>query len=233
MSLEGRICVVTGASGALGNVVARCLASEGGVLALPERSENKIPSLVFSIGIPKPRLLVERVDLSDPAAVDRFAGSVLERFGSIDVLVHAAGGYAGGKTVEEFTADEWQQMLGMNLLSAIYVCRAVLPAMRKKNSGRLITIAAQSALAPASRRGPYQVAKRGVITLTESIAQEVRGTGITANAIAPTTIMTPANRASMPDADTSRWVPPEDIADLVVYLCSDSARFVNGSVIVL
>jgi NAD(P)-dependent dehydrogenase (short-subunit alcohol dehydrogenase family) len=233
ISLQGKNCLVTGAGGALGGVIARRLAKEGARLAMPERDKEKIPSLVSSFGLPDERLLVGEADLSDPEAVNRFVGTVVQRFGSVDVLVHAAGGYAGGKNVEDFSVDEWHRMLGMNLLSAVYLCRAVIPVMRKKNSGRIITIAAQSAMAAAARRAPYQVSKRGVITLTESIAQELRGTAITANAIAPSTILTAANRASMPDADTSRWVPPEDIADLVVYLVSDAARFVSGNVIAL
>jgi NAD(P)-dependent dehydrogenase (short-subunit alcohol dehydrogenase family) len=233
MSLQGRNCLVTGAGGALGGVIARRLAKEGARLALPERDKEKVSSLRSSFGLPDERLLVGHANLSDPDAVDRFVETVVERLGSVDVLVHAAGGFAGGKNVEEFSVDEWQHMLAMNLLSAVFLCRAVIPIMRKKNSGRLITIAAQSAMSPAAGRAPYQVSKRGVITLTESIAQELRGTAITANAIAPSTILTAANRASMPDADASRWVPPEDIADLVVYLVSDAARFMSGNVIVL
>jgi NAD(P)-dependent dehydrogenase (short-subunit alcohol dehydrogenase family) len=108
---------------------------------------------------------------------------------------------------------------------------AVLPLMRAAKRGRIISMAAMAALSPTAGRGAYAIAKRGVVTLTETIAEEVKGSGITANAIAPGIILTPANRASMPSADTSRWVTPEEIAALVLYLCSEDARSVSGNVL--
>ncbi len=122
-------------------------------------------------------------------------------------------------------------MLTANLKTAFLMCSAVLPFMRDAKHGRIISIAAMAALAPAASRGAYAIAKRGVITLTETIAEEVKGTGITANAIAPSIIVTPANRASMPAADVSRWVTPEEIAAIVLFLCSDDARSVSGNVL--
>jgi NAD(P)-dependent dehydrogenase (short-subunit alcohol dehydrogenase family) len=111
------------------------------------------------------------------------------------------------------------------------MCGAVLPLMRAANSGRIISVAAMTALSPASSRGAYAIAKRGVVTLTETIAEEVKGTGITANAIAPSIILTPANRSSIPRGDTSRWVTPEEIAALILFLCSENARSISGNVV--
>ena len=122
-------------------------------------------------------------------------------------------------------------MLEANLRTAFVMSGAVLPLMRAAHYGRIISIAAMAALSPSASRGPYAIAKRGVVTLTETIAEETKGSGITANAIAPGIIVTAANRASMPSADVSRWVTPEEIAALVLFLCSESARSISGNVL--
>jgi NAD(P)-dependent dehydrogenase (short-subunit alcohol dehydrogenase family) len=155
---------------------------------------------------------------------------VMEKFGSIDFLINTAGGYIGGKQIEDVTVEEWDGIMNLNLKATFLACRGALRVMREKHFGRIVNIAAMTALTPAARKGPYAVSKRGVITLTETIAEEVRGTGITANAIAPSTILTEANKQSMPKADVSKWVTPEEIARLILYLCSDEARSISGNV---
>jgi NAD(P)-dependent dehydrogenase (short-subunit alcohol dehydrogenase family) len=121
--------------------------------------------------------------------------------------------------------------MDLNLMGAFRMCRAVLPLMRERGFGRIITIGAMAALRPTAKRGPYQVSKRALITLTETIAEEVKGSGITANAIVPSTILTPDNLQSMPDADHAKWVTPGEIADLVRFLCQVETRSVNGNAI--
>ncbi|MBI4534690.1 MAG: SDR family oxidoreductase, partial [Ignavibacteriae bacterium] len=156
---------------------------------------------------------------------------VREEFGQVDFLANTAGGYVGGNEIADVTLEEWESIIKMNLLTTFLVCRAALRDMRRHNFGRIINIAAMPALNPSPKKGPYAVSKSGVITLTETIAAEVKGTGITANAIAPSTILTDANKRSMPNADFRKWVPPEHLADLIMYLCSDSAASINGNVI--
>jgi NAD(P)-dependent dehydrogenase (short-subunit alcohol dehydrogenase family) len=151
----------------------------------------------------------------------------------VGILVNCAGGYAGGEKIGEVSAATFEEMITANLRTAFLMSGAVLPLMRGAKRGRIISIAALAALSPAPSRGAYAIAKRGVVTLTETIAEEVKGSGITANAIAPGVILTPANCASIPSADTSRWVTPEEIAALVLFLCSEDARSVNGNVIKL
>jgi NAD(P)-dependent dehydrogenase (short-subunit alcohol dehydrogenase family) len=111
------------------------------------------------------------------------------------------------------------------------MCRAVLPTMRSQELGRIVNIASMHALSPKPNAAAYAVSKRGVVTLTEAIAEETKGSGITANAIAPSLILTEANKKSMPGSDFSRWVTPEEIADTIFFLCSDGARSISGNVI--
>jgi len=228
MNFEGKVALIAGGAGGLGRIVVRHLASLGASIAVPLHSEADRASLP---GGSSARIFSEVCDIADEKSAARFVDEVEKRFGSIDILINLAGGFAGGKLIEDVPTQEWREMLDGNLTTAFLMCRSVLPVLRKKNAGRIISIAAMPALTSGAKRGPYAIAKRGVITLTETIADEVRGTGITANAIAPSIILTAANKNSMPDADSSRWVTPEEIAALIAFLCSDEARSISGNVI--
>lgn len=226
--MQGRNAIVTGGLGALGREVALRFLKGGARVAIPMKTGDRPPA---SLDATVNALYLEVADLTAEEEVRRFVENASGALGPITILVNAAGGYAGGEAIGEVTPSTLDSMLAMNLKSAFYTCNAVLPAMRSQSYGRIINIAAMPALVPTPRRGPYAIAKRGVITLTETIAEEVKGTGITANAIAPSIMLTPANEASMPGADTSAWVTPAELADLVVFLCSESARSISGNVI--
>ena len=170
-------------------------------------------------------------DISDESAASAFVRETAERWGGVAILINCAGGYSGGEEIGKISAATFEEMLNANLRTAFLMCNAVLPLMRAAKRGRIVSFAAMAALSPAPSRGAYAIAKRGVVTLTETIAEEVKGSGITANAIAPGIILTPSNRASMPSADTSRWVTPDEIARLVLFLCSEDARSLSGNVI--
>jgi NAD(P)-dependent dehydrogenase (short-subunit alcohol dehydrogenase family) len=177
------------------------------------------------------RVLLVQADLTREDQVTSFLSHVSGVFGSVHYLAHTAGGYRGGSAVADVPTDEWEAMINVNLRTAFLVCRGVLDMMRRQNFGRIVNVAAMSALAPGAKKAAYAVSKRGVVTLTETIAEEVKGTGITANAIAPSIILTEENRQSMPNADFTKWVTPEEIAQLILYLCSDRSRSINGNVI--
>ena len=136
-----------------------------------------------------------------------------------------------GSTIDEVMLDEWEDIMKLNMRTAFLICRGALRVMRKQSFGRIVNIAAMPALSPSAKKGPYAISKRAVVTLTETIAEETKGTGITANAIAPSIILTEANKQSMPKADSSKWVTPQEIAQLILYLCSDEAKSVSGNVI--
>lgn len=228
---EGNVAIVTGGAGALGRVVASTFLNKGTQVAIPLRPGTPDANLPPEFQAFGGRLFVAAADLTREADTQTFAAEVLRRFGAIDILVNSAGGYAGGEVIGEASNAMLEKMLSANLTTAFLMCSAVLPAMREAGAGRIINIAAMAALTPGAKRGPYAIAKRGVVTLTESIAEEVKGSGITANAIAPSIIVTEANRKSMPSADASRWVTPEEIAAIILFLCSPAARSVNGNVL--
>jgi NAD(P)-dependent dehydrogenase (short-subunit alcohol dehydrogenase family) len=231
MELPTTVALITGAAGSLGKVVAVAMSTQGFSLALPVRTKAQAELIANDLHLPTNRLLTGIVDLTEEGAVAGFVRNAEHVFGALHILVNCAGGYAGGKLIEDVTATEWDHLMVTNLRSAFLTCKAALPAMKRAGWGRIVNIAAASALNPGSRRGPYQVSKRGVITLTETIAEETRGTGITANAIAPSTILTEANRASMPTADTSLWTRPEEIAAQILSLCATSSHSVTGNTI--
>ena len=221
--------IVTGGTGALGRVVASALLNSGIRVAIPLRPGSRSENLPG--GGRGGTLLTRESDITAESGAASFVGETAELFGGVGILVNCAGGYAGGKKIGEVSAATFEEMLSSNLRTAFLMSGAVLPHMRAAKWGRIISIAAMAALSPAASRGAYAIAKRGVVTLTETIAEEVRGSGITANAIAPSIIVTEANRASMPSADISRWVTPEEIASLVLFLCSDEARSISGNVL--
>jgi NAD(P)-dependent dehydrogenase (short-subunit alcohol dehydrogenase family) len=229
MALAGKIAIVTGGTGGLGRVVVRGLLDAEATVLIPHREKEGEDPVLRGLQSLSPRIIAYAADLTVEGEVERFIDSVLARAGRIDILVHAAGAYAGGDRVEETPAAVWDRMMALNLRTAFLVCRGVLPSMRKQGFGRIITIGAMPAVRPSPNRAAYAVSKRGVITLTEVIAEEVKGTGITANVIAPGTILTDANRE--PGADTSAWVTPQEITRLILHLCSDDARLINGTTI--
>jgi NAD(P)-dependent dehydrogenase (short-subunit alcohol dehydrogenase family) len=222
--------VISGGAGALGQVLVREFLRKGYRVAVPTR-QGGTTEQAGSDSMASGGVLTVGADLTREDDVRHFVDRVSRMFGGIGVLVNAAGAYAGGSLVEETSVEEWDRMMSTNLKSAFLLSRGILPGMRAQKFGRIITIAAMSALIPATRRSAYAVSKRGVVTLTEVLAEETRGAGITVNAIAPGTIRTDANIRSMPGADTGTWVSPEEIARLALFLCSDDGRSISGNVI--
>lgn len=227
MNSPGPAVVITGAFGALGQAVARAFEDRGARLALLDVSPQP-PSVIRAEFGPAP-LVFGGVDLSDMEATRRAMAATAMRFGGIDVLVNIAGGFRWEK-LEDGEAETWDQLYAMNLRTAVVCCKTVLPAMFERGSGRIINIGAGAASARAAAgMGAYTASKAGVQCLTESLSEEVKDRGITVNAILPGTIDTPRNRADMPDADFNRWVAPEAIAEVILFLASDAARAVTGA----
>ncbi len=231
MPHAGKVAIVTGGAGALGSVIVRYLLNEGASVAIPYNSEKSLSSVRFEGADSADRVLLLQTDLTNEQQGQTFFDEVLKKFGGVDYLVNAAGGYAGGKAIADVTLGEWESIISLNLTTTFLMCRAALKVMQPKKFGRIVNISAMTALSPAAKKGPYAISKHGVITLTQVIAEEVKGLGITANAIAPSIILTEANKQWMTKADDSKWVSPEEIASLVLYLCSDSARSMNGNTV--
>ena len=227
--MHGKRAIVSGGAGALGRVVVNEFLAEGVSVAIPV-TDAGIAKQSTGLFVPG-RTLLAQADLRKEADVSRFLAKVIAEFRGVDYLVNVAGGYAGGNLIEETPVEEWDRMMELNLKIAFLLTRSVLPLMKKQRFGRIVNIAAMPAVLPSTKRVGYAVAKRGVVTLTEVAHEEVKGSGVTVNAIAPSIILTEANLKSMPEADKSKWVTPNEIAKLLLYLCSDDARSVSGNVI--
>jgi NAD(P)-dependent dehydrogenase (short-subunit alcohol dehydrogenase family) len=226
--LDGRVILIGGATGGLGSAVAQEFAKTAASLALAGRSEEALEELVNQLELPEERLFTSTVDATDPESVGRLVAGVMDHFGGLHILLNTIGGWGGGKTVGDTPVDQWEWMLALNLHSAFLISRAVLPHMLEAGWGRIVHTASKTAMVPRPKQAGYAVAKAGVVTLTEVIAAEVKGTGVTANVVLPSIIDTAANRRMMSSADTSKWVPPQHIAATMRFLCSDAAASVNG-----
>nr|MBC8448971.1 SDR family oxidoreductase [Chloroflexota bacterium] len=226
-----RVVIVTGAAGNLGRAVARAFQTAGARLVLVDRAADRLPRLFPELADSPDHFLATSVDLTDAEAVEAMVAEAIRRFGRVDVLVNTTGGWRGGQAVHETEMDTWSFLFDLNVRTTVIASRAVIPHMLAQGRGRIVNVAARAGVAGTARNGAYSAAKSGVIRLTESMAAELKKEGITVNCVLPSTIDTPQNRAAMPKADPSRWVEPEAIADVILFLASDAARAVQGAAI--
>lgn len=222
MRFDGKTCLVTGAAGNLGRAVAAAFAAEGASLILMDHAEEHLRSAYGTEGSGRRFALA---DLRDAQAVARAipAGS------RIDILCNIAGGFRMGQPVHETSDETWDLMLGLNARSVLNCARAVVPGMLAAGGGKIINVGAIAALSGKANMSAYIASKSAVIRLTESMAAELREKGINVNCVLPSTIDTPQNRKDMPKADPKRWVAPEALADVVLFLASDAARAIHGA----
>jgi len=222
--MEPKIALVTGASGGLGTSVVKALLDAGMTVVGVARN-------ITAHDFPHPLFVPLPGSLSTLQSSTALVDGVIQRFGRIDVLAHLVGGFDGGKPVAETGEDSFRAMFDINLLSAFHALRAVLPHMRRQQNGRIVAIGSRAAEFPGPGVGAYSASKAALVSLIRTVAMENGKVGITANILLPGTIDTPANRAAMPDANTSSWVQPSNIASLIVWLAGDAGRDVNGAVV--
>jgi len=222
--MQGKTVLITGANGGLGTKVTRTFLAAGASVA-------GVSLDIKPTDFADPKFTAFTADLSGTAAAMKLAQDVTGKLGRVDALVHLAGGYTGGKTVAEEEEATLDHMLNINLRSTFLLFRAFLPHMRKAGSGRIVAIGSRAVEGPAPGMAAYALSKAAVVSLVRSVAAENKDLGITANVILPGAMDTPGNRASMPDADPSRWINPQTVADLIFYLVSDAAAQVTGAVI--
>lgn len=228
VDFSGRVVIVTGAAGNLGNAVTRAFQSAGARLTLVDRAEDRLQRLYPDMVDSSDYLLADSVDLTSAEAVQSMVDKTLERFGQIQVLVNTAGGYRAGTPVHETSLETWDFMLNLNARSVFLVSRAVIPHLLQQRYGKIINVAARVARQGRANMAVYSASKSAVVHLTESMAAELKGEGINVNCILPSTIDTPANRRAMPEADYSSWVKPQAIAEVILFLASDSASPLHG-----
>lgn len=223
------IVIVTGAAGTLGGALARAFDAAGAQLVLVDHKPGRLEALYPEWADGARHLFAAPVDLTKQAEVQGMVAAALGRFGRIDVLVNAAGGYAGGKSIAEIGLDDWEAMYDRNLRTALIASKAVLPAMIERQQGRIVNVGSRSATQPGANMAAYSAAKLAVAKLTESLAAETKAQGITVNCVLPSTIDSPEGRAASPKADPSKWVSPESLAQVILFLASPLARDITGA----
>lgn len=221
MPVKDNVVLIVGGSGALGQTVTPAFAQTGARVITADRNP---PSAQMTVG------KAMTADVTDETAVRRLVDDVIRTAGRIDVLVNLVGGFAMGRVVDT-DVSLWQRMLTMNLTAAFLLSRAVLPHMHERRMGRIVHVAARAALEPFPGAAAYIVSKSGLVALIRALSTELVGSGVTVNGVLPTTIDTPTNRRSMPDADPSKWARPESIAQTLIFLASEEASQINGALI--
>ena len=219
---NGKVVVVTGGFGILGQAVAKAAIDAGAKVALVDRAPSARPDGVEAA------LSLGGVDLADPAEAGKAMDAVAARLGAIDALANVAGGFRW-ITLEDGGAEVWGELYRMNALTAASACKAALPHLKSGSGGAVVTVAAAAGAKAAEGMGAYAASKAAVLRLTESLAEEMKDHGVRVNAVSPTIIDTPTNRADMPKADVSRWVTPADLAAVILFLASDDSRAVTGA----
>lgn len=231
-ALTGKAVLVAGGTGALGTAVVQAFVGAGAHVTVSWVVERERDAFRDALG-GATGLRLERADVTDPDAVADLCAAAAERTGRLDVLVQLVGGFAFAP-IDETDAKTWQKMLALNATSTFLCAREAVKWMRPQRGGRIVTVAAVPAVERgAANMAAYAASKAAVLNLTQSLAKELAGDAIAVNAIAPSVIDTPANRAAMPDADRSGWLEPGAIAEVVAWLASDAARVVTGSVLML
>ena len=228
---SGQVVIVTGAAGNLGQVVGRAFLSAGATLVLTDHATNRLHQIFSNIADSPKHYLVDSVDATESDSVQSMVEETISRFGRVDVLVNTVGGFRGGTTVPETPLETWDLMVNLNARSVFIASRAVIPHMLQQGSGKIVSVAARSGLEGSKKNAAYSASKSAVIRLTESMAAELKGSGMNVNCILPNIIDTPQNRQAMPRADHSHWVKPEALADVILFLASDAARGVHGAAV--
>lgn len=233
MAFSGRVVVVTGANGNLGHTVVRMLIDQDAFVAAPVRDSDKGAELFASLGdragaADAPHLMVDTADPADRSAMDAFVERVVRAWGRVDALANLAGGFGAGSALDLGTIEE---LWARNVRTVVTATAASVRPMRARGYGRVVTVGAHAGLQGRKNAAGYSMAKGALIRWTESLAAELKGEGVTANIVLPTTIDHPVNRANMPKADPSTWVRPEELASLILFLCSEESSGVTGTAI--
>ena len=225
------VSLVAGGTGGLGRAVSLQFLSEGAVVAATYRTQAELDELAQAAGANAARLQGHRVDVTDEAATRELVEAVVARHGKLDALVNTVGGYAGGVKLAELDSEVLERLLALNLRSGYVLARAVLPAMLTAGRGAIVNIAAKAALQPTAGAAAYAASKAAALALMSALAAETLGTGVRVNSVLPSVIDTAANRKSMPKADFAKWPKPEEIARVILFLCSDDAAVIHGAAI--
>ena len=228
-----QVALIAGGTGALGRAVTVAFLEEGAVAIATYRQQSEFDALRQAAGPDLSRLEGYDIDVTDEPAVRRLIAGVVSKHGRLDVLVNAVGGYAAGRPLWDMDVSILAQMLSLNLISGYVLCRAVVPTMLRQNRGAIINVASMAAVNHAASSAEYGASKSAAVAMIDSMAADLKGSGVRANSILPSIIDTEANRKAMPGADYGRWPKPQEIARMILFLCTDEAKLIHGASIQL
>jgi len=232
MNFHDKIVLIAGGTGGLGREVTMAFLEAGASVIVTYRSAEEFAAVVSAAertGAKPPGGAA--VDVTDAAAVEKSVANFVARYGRIDILVNAVGGYAGGTNLWEVDPRVYDQMMQLNLKAGFVLSRIVVPVMIRQNRGWIVNVASKAALDHGAGGALYAASKAGALALFDSLAAEVKPYNINVNSVLPSIIDTAANRKAIPGADFSKWPKPEEIARVILFLCSEEARVIHGAAI--
>jgi len=227
----GKVVLVAGGTGGLGRAVSLAFLTEGATVAVNYRKPAGFDALQSAAGAAGKNLEGYAAEVTDEAAMGAAIAKIIAKYGRLDALVNSVGGYAGGTKLWELDPKVWDEMFALNLRSGFVLARAVLPQMLKQRTGAIVNIASKAAVDHAAGAAAYASSKAAAVAMIDCLAADLKGTGVRANSVLPSIIDTQANRDAMPKADFSKWPKAEDIARVVLFLCSDDAKLVQGAAV--
>jgi len=228
---SGKVVLVAGGTGGLGHAVSLAFLDDGAKVVVTYRDQKELDALKRQAGGNGSSLEGYMVDVTDEGSVRQFFDKILAERGRVDALVNTVGAYAGGVNLWEAETKTFDQMIALNLRCGYILARAAVPAMLKQKSGAIVNISSKAAVDHGAGASAYAASKAGALALMDSLAAEVKGSGVRVNSILPSIIDTEANRKAMPTADFSKWPKPADIARVILFLCSDEAKVIHGAAI--
>lgn len=231
LTFAGKTVLVAGGTGGLGRAVTLSFLDHAANVIVTYRHQEEFVSLEGAAEEKAGTLFGFEVDVTDSAATQSLIDDLASRFSSLDALVNCIGGYAGGVKAWQQDDDTWNRMLALNLRAGNSLVRAVVPIMLTKRSGSIVLVNAKAALDHSAGAAAYAATKAASLAMSDSLAADLKGTGVRVNSILPSIIDTPANRAAMPNADYEEWPKPEDLASVILFLCSDASRVIHGAAI--
>lgn len=225
---SNRTVLVTGGTGALGRAITNAFIRCNAEVISSYVVEKEIEQLKTET---RSAVQLIKADVTKEEEVKRLVSNIISKYGHIHILANVVGGYFGGKSVSELDEKEWDLMITMNLKSAFLISKHVIPQMILSKYGRAVHVSSRTGLRSTGYDSAYAASKSGLIRLVESLAEETKESNIKVNCIMPSILDTEANRKAMPTADFSKWVKPEDVANVVLFLCSEDARVITGAAI--
>lgn len=231
LGLKDMVSFIAGGTGGLGRAVSLALLEEQAKVHVTYRNQDEVDELRVAAGANASRLEAHKVDVTDEGAVRGLIESIFAREGRFDILVNAVGGYAGGSKLWEMQEPDLRRMLALNLQAGYVLSRSAVPVMLKQGRGAIVSVAGKAAFDHAAGAAAYAASKAAAVALFDSLAADLKGTGVRVNSVVPSIIDTPANRKAMPHADFAKWPKPEGIARVILFLCSEGAQVIHGAAI--